>query len=148
MSDQNKTLYTDVFTGNSISSPVAYQLITLEANPVQLIWPSQDINTISPAGSVNNAVNFYIGNITDITSEIVSTGLIFLPDITLQIKGASFTLVNRTLTGSTINIANYNENLVLSCVDAGVITSYTFYVNNNNNQNGWSCLVSRSSDSI
>jgi hypothetical protein len=130
-----KTIYTDVFTGSSISSPIAYANINLSTNSnVQLIWPSQAINLSNSAN--NNAINIYVGNTTDIKANSTVTGNIYLPDITQQAKGAIFNLVNRTANNSTINILTYDGKLTKVLKDSDV-GSYSFYIMDNTYQTGW-----------
>jgi hypothetical protein len=131
------TIYTDVFTGSSISSPIPYMNIDLtnSLTDIQLLWPTQSFDIVNPI--IPTAIKSYVGNITDINVIIgVVTANIYLPDITQQAKGATFSLVNRTESNGTINIYTYSGVLFLTLEDADV-ASYTFYIANNTNQTDW-----------
>lgn len=133
------TIYTDVFTGSSISSPIPYQKINFiflsSLGNIQLIWPSQSISATYPSNNINNTTNYQVGNITDLLSSDMITKTIYLPDATQQTKGANFSIVNRSFTSVQINIVTYNGTYLLSFINPD--DCFTFYLTDNTNQNGW-----------
>lgn len=129
------TIYTDVFTGSSIAGALPYAEIDVDATAnVQLLWPTQNINTINSNNSTTYE-NSYVGNITDIINSGSTTTLnIYLPDATAQVKGTNFTLVNKT-SSTVITIYDYTGTLITT-LNNSTSTSYTFYVSDNTTQ-GW-----------